>query len=133
MKRIVIVCILLVSFLNSFSQSTNLWGGYFSYAQISDLTESNTKIFAAAENSYFSKSITTNDLITYNTVDGLSGSTITTFYYSSTSNKTFVGYENGLINNAPANSIIANTGRIKTGTPGIQIMCIQYPFVPLTE
>jgi hypothetical protein len=98
MKRIVIVCILLVSFLNSFSQSTNLWGGYFSYAQISDLTESNTKIFAAAENSYFSKSITTNDLITYNTVDGLSGSTITTFYYSSTSNKTFVGYENGLIN-----------------------------------
>ena len=27
--------------------------------------------------------------------------------------------------NAPANSIIAKTGRIKTGTPGIQIMCIQ--------
>ena len=98
MKRIVVVYIFLVSFLNAFSQSTNLWGGYFSYAQISDLTESNTKIFAAAENSYFSKSITTNDLITYNTVDGLSGSTITTFYYSSTSNKTFVGYENGLIN-----------------------------------
>ena len=41
--------------------------------------------------------------------------------------------ENGLINNAPANSIIANTGRINTGTPGIHNMCIQYPFVPLTE
>lgn len=98
MKRIVSFCFLIGSFCNSFSQSTNLWGGYFSYAQISDLTESNTKIVAAAENSFFSKSITTNDITTYNTVDGLSGSTITTFYYSTSANKTFVGYENGLIN-----------------------------------
>ena len=33
--------------------------------------------------------------------------------------------ENGLIINAPANSIIAKTGRIKIGTPGIHKICIQ--------
>ena len=33
--------------------------------------------------------------------------------------------ENGLIIKAPANSIIAKIGLIKTGTPGIHNMCIQ--------
>ena len=98
MYRIAFLCFLVGSFFNSYSQRTNLWGGYFSYAQISDLTESSTKIIAAAENSFFSKSITTNDITTYNTVDGLSGSTITTFYFSTNTNKTFVVYADGLIN-----------------------------------
>lgn len=98
MKKIIVSYFLLGTFFYAFSQNTNLWGGYFSYAQITDLTESNTRIFAAAENSYFTKNIATNDLDTYNTVNGLSGATITTFFYSSTVNKTFVGYENGLIN-----------------------------------
>lgn len=97
MKRIIVFYFLIGSVFTVFAQTTNLWGGYFSYSNISDLTESNTKIFAASENSYFNKDIATNNLNTYNTVDGLSGSTITTFYYCSTVNKTFVGYENGLI------------------------------------
>jgi ligand-binding sensor domain-containing protein len=80
-----------------FAQNNLLWKGYFSYNNITDVSESPTAIFAAAENALFSKNTTTGQLKTTNTVDGLSGETISSLYYSPTSNKTLVGYENGLM------------------------------------
>ncbi len=80
-----------------FAQSNLLWQGYFSYNEIKDLSESPTTIFAASENALFSKNTTTSQLKTTNTIDGLSGETITSLYYSTASNKTLVGYENGLM------------------------------------
>ena len=80
-----------------FSQSNLLWQGYFSYNEIKDLSESPNTIFAASENALFSKNITTNQIKTTNTIDGLSGETISSLYYSKTFNKTVVGYENGLM------------------------------------
>ncbi len=80
-----------------FAQSNFLWQGYFSYNEIKDISESPTTIFAASENALFSKNTTTSQLKTTNTIDGLSGETITSLYYSPTSNKTLVGYENGLM------------------------------------
>jgi hypothetical protein len=80
-----------------FAQNTMLWQGYFSYNDIRDLSQSKTAIFAASENALFSKNTTTSQIKTTNTVDGLSGQTITSLYYSAVSNKTLVGYENGLM------------------------------------
>lgn len=80
-----------------FAQNNLLWQGYFSYNEIKDLSESSTTIFAASENALFSKNTATNQIKTTNTIDGLSGQTISTLYHSSTFNKTLVGYENGLI------------------------------------
>ena len=80
-----------------FAQSNLLWKGYFSYNEIKDLTESPTTVFAASENALFSKNTTTNLIKTTNTIDGLSGQTISSLYYSSSVNKTIVGYENGLL------------------------------------
>jgi hypothetical protein len=73
------------------------WQGYFSYTEIKDLSASTTQVFAASENALFSKNLTTNVVKTTNTIDGLSGQTISALYYSAASNKTLVGYENGLI------------------------------------
>ena len=81
----------------SFAQNNLLWQGYFSFNYIKDISESSTAIFAASENALFSKNISTNQLKTTNTIDGLSGQTIASIYYSATSNKTLVGYENGLM------------------------------------
>jgi hypothetical protein len=93
-----VLCILLLLFLQmGFAQSNLLWQGYFSYNEIKDLSESKTAIFAASENALFSKSIATNQIKTTNTVDGLSGQTISSLHHSPTFNKTVVGYENGLI------------------------------------
>jgi ligand-binding sensor domain-containing protein len=80
-----------------FAQNNLSWRGYFSYSGIKAISQSPTTIFAASENALFSKSTLTNQLKTTNTVDGLSGQTMSTLYYSSIVNKTIVGYENGLL------------------------------------
>lgn len=80
-----------------FSQNSQFWKGYFSYKEIKDISQSPTVFFAAAQNALFSKNLTTNSIKTTNTIDGLSGQTITTMYHSVSFNKTIIGYENGLI------------------------------------
>lgn len=97
MKKFFIVLLFLVFYTLSFSQNNLLWKGYPSFNEIKDVSQSSTKVFAASQNAIFSKNITTNDVKTRNTVDGLSGQTISTLYYSAIFNKTLVGYENGLI------------------------------------
>lgn len=79
------------------SQQNQNWKGYFSYNQIKDLSESTNKVYAAAENALFIKNNFSSDIQTINTIDGLSGQTISALYHSDTFNKTIVGYQNGLI------------------------------------
>ena len=97
MKKYVLFFLLIFFTQNSFAQENLSWQGYFSYTEIKDLSASTTQVFAASENALFSKNITTNVVKTTNTIDGLSGQTISALYYSAASNKTLVGYENGLI------------------------------------
>ncbi len=80
-----------------FAQNNLLWKGYFSYNEIKDISQSTTAVIAASENALFSQNVSTNSIKTTNTIDGLSGQTISSLYYSPTFNKTLVGYENGLI------------------------------------
>lgn len=79
------------------AQNNRLWKGYFSYTQINDISQDQTKVFAATENAIFSQDIVTGDTKTINTIDGLSGLTITSIYDSPALKKTIIGYENGLI------------------------------------
>lgn len=79
------------------SQPFQNWKGYFSYNQIKDISESTTKIYAAAENTLFTKNLVSNEIKTINTIDGLSGQTISAIYHSDAFNKTIVGYEDGLM------------------------------------
>lgn len=97
MKKQLLYLSLLFFIQMGFAQNNFLWQGYFSYNEIKDISQSPTTVFAAAENALFSKNTTTNVLKTTNTIDGLSGQTITSLYYSPTVNKTIVGYENGLM------------------------------------
>ena len=97
MKKNVLFFLLIFFTQNSFAQENLSWQGYFSYTEIKDLSASTTQVFAASENALFSKNLTTNAVKTTNTIDGLSGQTISALYYSAASNKTLVGYENGLI------------------------------------
>ncbi|WP_395048475.1 T9SS type A sorting domain-containing protein [Flavobacterium sp.] len=97
MKKRFLYFSLLIFMQTGFAQSNLLWQGYFSYNNIRDVSQSPKTIFAASENALFSKNTSTNQLKTTNTIDGLSGQTISALYYSGTSNKTLVGYENGLM------------------------------------
>ncbi len=97
MKKNVLFFLLIFFIQNSFAQSKLLWQGYFSYTEIKDVSASATAVFAASENALFSKNVITNVIKTTNTIDGLSGQTISSIYHSAAFNKTVVGYDNGLI------------------------------------
>jgi ligand-binding sensor domain-containing protein len=97
MKKSVLCFLLLLFIQMGFAQSNLLWQGYFSYNEIKDISESTTAVFAASENALFSKNMATSQIKTTNTIDGLSGETISALYHSATFNKTIVAYENGLI------------------------------------
>lgn len=97
MKKNIFALLILLAFSTVFSQSQQLWKGYFSYNEIKDLSESPDKIYAASENALFTKNNLSGEIKTYNTIDGLSGQTISAMYHSETSKKTIFGYENGLM------------------------------------
>lgn len=94
-KRFLLFLILV--FAKGFSQNNQLWQGYFSFNQITDVAESNQKVYASCENTFFSKNLSTNDLKATTSVDGLEAETITTIYHSDNFKKTFVGNQNGLL------------------------------------
>ena len=96
MKKCLVWCMIFL-FQIGFSQQNQNWKGYFSYNTIKDVSESSTRLYAAAENALFTKNLSTNELKTINTIDGLSGQTISAMYHSETLNKTIVGYEDGLM------------------------------------
>lgn len=73
------------------------WNGYFSYYNITDLDESQNKIYAAAENAYFVYDIPSQTLETVTSIQGLSGNQISKIYHSETYGLTCIGYENGLL------------------------------------
>ena len=97
MKKTTIALILLLFTSLCFSQKNLLWKGYFSFNDIKDISQSPDKLYAASENAIFSKNLVTNVIQSRNTIDGLSGQTINTIYYSPENKKTLIGYENGLI------------------------------------
>lgn len=96
MKKILFALLSLLTLQLTFAQS-KMWQGYFSYRSVKDMTESPGKITAATENALFSKNLILGSVKTTNTVDGLSGETISAVYQSPTYKRTFVGYENGLM------------------------------------
>lgn len=97
MKKNIFALLFLFVFSTVFSQSQQLWKGYFSYNEIKDLSESPDKIYAASENALFTKNNLSGEIKTYNTIDGLSGQTISAMYHSEIFKKTIFGYENGLM------------------------------------
>jgi hypothetical protein len=97
MEKRLLWFVLLIMMQMGFAQNNLLWQGYFSYNEIKDVSVSSTTVFAASENALFSKNTNTSQLKTTNTIDGLSGETISSLYYSPTVNKTLIGYENGLM------------------------------------
>ena len=97
MKNNCLYFLLLLFVQFAFAQNKFSWQGYFSYNEIKAVSESTNTLFAASENALFSKNANTNEIKTTNTIDGLSGQTISALYHSVKFNKTVVGYENGLI------------------------------------
>lgn len=96
-KRLIVFLTYCLPFLPFAQDFSAQWEGHFSYNIIKDVVIGNNKIYAAAENAIFSIDLQTNELTEITTVNGLSGETISTIYYSDIYELLLIGYENGLI------------------------------------
>ncbi|RUT69818.1 T9SS C-terminal target domain-containing protein [Flavobacterium cupreum] len=97
MKRRFLYILFLLLMQFSVAQNKLSWQGYFSFNEIKDISESTTTVFAASENAMFASNQANKSVKTTTTVEGLSGQAISAIYYSETSKKTLIGYENGLL------------------------------------
>jgi hypothetical protein len=97
MSKKFLIFIILLIYGVGFSQNNQLWQGYFSFNQITDISQSATTLYASSENAFFSKNSTTNDIKTTTAIEGLKAETISALYHSESVNKTLVGNSNGLL------------------------------------
>ena len=97
MKKIISFFFLLSSLCAVSQNFEKNWTGYFSYVSVKSIAQGNDKIFAASENSVFSYDLSTKEIETISSINGLSAEQISTIYYSEAFKLLIIGYENGLI------------------------------------
>jgi ligand-binding sensor domain-containing protein len=97
MKQLVATLLLLISSLGYAQNFEDSWTGYFSYVSVKAISQGNDRLYAAAENAVFSLDLSTQEINTISSVNGLSGEFISSLYYSPNFNLLVIGYENGLI------------------------------------
>ena len=97
MKHIAILFVFFFSIVGDAQNFENEWTGLFSYVSVKGISQGNDQIFVGTENAAFSYNLTSQELTTISTVNGLSGETISSIYYSEDFGLLIIGYENGLI------------------------------------
>jgi hypothetical protein len=97
MKQLLTALFLLIYCFSEAQNFENSWTGHFSYASVRSISEGNGKIYAGSENAIFTFDLATQGIETISTINGLSGESISTIYYSETYGLLFIGYETGLI------------------------------------
>lgn len=97
MQKKALLCLFLLATFCCFSQETQLWEGYFSYNAIKDISPSSEKVIVAAENTLFSKNLSSGEIKKTTSIEGFKAATITAIHHSAAFNKTLVGNNNGLL------------------------------------
>jgi ligand-binding sensor domain-containing protein len=97
MKQWAIALLFIFPFLASAQNFEDRWTGYFSYVSVKDISQGDNKIYVGAENAVFTYDLSTQEIKTLSTVNGLSGNAITTLHYSEAFDLLVIGYANGLI------------------------------------
>ena len=90
-----------------YNQYSN-WDTFFSYNYISDIKSDGRKIYFVSNSTFFIYDILNYQIEKIDTLNGLSGDEISSFFVSNENNLSFIGYNNGLIQilDIGANSII---------------------------
>lgn len=96
-KKLVVIIICLYPLVHFSQDFSAFWQGHFSYNNIIDVSQGNGKIYAAADNAVFRVDTQTNEIDEITTINGLSGETISSIFYSDIYELVVIGYENGLI------------------------------------
>ncbi len=91
------ILFLLPILMSSQTDYSSAWEDFYSYNKVLDFYQDDQKIISLSENALFiyDKTIQKNEKLS--SVNGLSGETTSTLFYSKSLNKIVIGYENGLI------------------------------------
>ncbi len=98
MRQLVSFLLLAVPLFVAAQNYQDRWVGHFSYVSVKDIAQGDNKMFVASENAVFVYDLSTQDIKTLSTINGLSGEFITAIHYSEEFQLLIIGYENGLIN-----------------------------------
>ena len=82
------------------------WEDFFSYNNAKDFLKIGNQIYVAVDNAVFIYDESTKKTIKYSSINGLSGKTVTTLLFDSSSKNLIIGYESGLIEVIDKNGII---------------------------
>ncbi len=97
MKKIIILVLCFLCVQAKAQNFEDSWKGFFSYVSVKGISQGNNKIYVAAENSVFTYDLSSREIETISTINGLSGDEISSIYYSENFGVLLVGYENGLM------------------------------------
>ncbi|SFC93992.1 two-component regulator propeller domain-containing protein [Algibacter pectinivorans] len=97
MRKILFILFCFSPFIHFAQDYSAQWEGHFSYYDITKVVKGNNRIYAASGNAIFTVDVQSNNIEELTTVNGLSGETISTIYYSEIYQLLVIGYENGLI------------------------------------
>ncbi|MBJ2174142.1 hypothetical protein JBL43_07830 [Aureibaculum sp. A20] len=111
MKRLIFLFVLM-SNLSSWSQTdfSSNWEDFYSYNNVKDFIKVESKIYAVTDNAVFIYDTVTEEVEKLSSVQGLSGETTSSIYYSKIHKKLVIGYQNGLL------EIVDDKGKITLAT-----------------
>ena len=95
--NIILILVLVININANAQDFSRLWRSHFSYRNIVDISKSDTKVFAASENAVFSYDLSTTEINTITSVEGLPAELISTIEYFPNYQMLLVGYESGLM------------------------------------
>jgi len=96
-KNIQIFILLFINVIYSQIDYSNSWEDFYSYNNVKDFIKIENEVYAIVDNAIFTYNISTNEITKISSVNGLSGETTTSLYYSKTFKKIVIGYETGLL------------------------------------
>lgn len=109
-KSIQILLLFFIQFSWSQIDYSDSWIDFYSYNNVKDFIKVDEAIYAIADNAVFKYNSNTGEIEKISSVNGLSGETTTSIFYSKTFDRIVIGYETGLLEiiDSEGNITIAN-------------------------
>ena len=73
------------------------WEDFYSYNNVKDFVKVDTIIYALSDNAVFTYNTSSQEIQKFSSIQGLSGETTSSIYYSATFKRLVIGYQNGLV------------------------------------
>ena len=73
------------------------WEDFYSYNNVKDFVKVNNVIYALSDNAVFTYNTSSQEINKFSSIQGLSGETTSSIYYSTSFKRLVIGYQNGLI------------------------------------